>query len=216
MTKKIAPIIMLLMVFILAACGSQAEEVEAVSDEAAARDTPLTLQLMLGTVMLDETAYAIDTQQAAEVLPFWKVLNNLTSSDTAAQAEVDAVIASIQDTMTIEQMAAIEEMELTMEDMAKVSDILGIETVFGGRFGEMTPEMQATVEAMRESGETPPEGFGPGGGLGRGGGQGLGDDSGITPEMRETAMAERGGSLGRGFGINTQLLEAIITFLEAK
>ena len=91
--------------------------------------------------------------------------------------------------------------------------------------GQLTEEQQATAEAMRESGEFP----GPGGGLSPGGGMGLGSgggmgpgggefggDTGITPEMRETAMAERGNGTRRGFGINTQLLEAIITFLEAK
>jgi len=169
--------------------------------------------------MLDETAYAIDSQQAAELLPLWKVLLSLTDSDTAAQAEVDAVFASIQDSMTSEQMAAIENMELTMADMAKVMEILGIETGFGGRFGEITPEMQATIEAMRESGEGPPEGFGGGqgfgGGMGPGGGMGSSGE-GISPEMRETAIAGRGSNLGRGFGINTPLLEGVITFLEAK
>ncbi|MCJ7701394.1 MAG: hypothetical protein MUO62_07420 [Anaerolineales bacterium] len=217
MTRKIYPFIMLLLVFILAACASSAEEADPSSGETTVRETPLELQLMLGSVMLDETAYAIDSQQAAELLPLWKVLSNLTGSDTAAQAEVDAVIASIQDTMTPEQMAEIEAMALTNADMSEVSEKLGIEIGGGGRFGEMTPEMQATIEAMRESGERPPEGFGPGGGMGQGGGQGPGGgDTGISPEMRETAMAERGSNLGRGFGINTQLLEAIIAFLEAK
>ena len=161
------------------------------------------------------------SDQAGELLPLWKVLNTLTGSDTAAQAEVDAVMASIRDAMTPEQMAAIQEMDLSMADMGEVFQILGIEINFGGGFGELTEEQQATMEAMRSSGEFSQAGrgggMGPGGGMGMGPGGGeFGEDTGITPEMRETAMATRGNGTGRGFGINTQLLEAIIIFLEAK
>ena len=220
--KTITLFVIFILAITLAACGSSEETTNANGDENPTRETPLSLQLMLGTVLLDKTDHAISAEQAAELLPLWKVLNTLSGSDRAAQAEVDAVITSLQDTMTAEQMAAIKGMELTMADSAEVMEILGIDTNFGDRFGEMDPEMQATMEAMRESGDGPPEGMGPGGGQGRGDGLGPGGGmmsggaEGISPEMRETAMAERSGASGRGFGINTQLLEAIIAFLEAK
>lgn len=221
MKKTFYTLLLLLSILTLAACGSTGEENSAASTNGGTTtnqgNISLEMELMLGTVKLDETEYAIDNQQATELLPLWKALRSLSGSETAAQAEIDAVIAAIEDGMTSEQMEAIGTMELSMADMADVAEILGIEIGGGGRFGEMTPEMQATMEAMRESGEGPPEGFGPGGGLGQGGGQGPGGgDTGITQEMRETAIAGRGGNLGRGFGINTQLLEAIIAFLEAK
>jgi hypothetical protein len=225
MTKKIMYlIIVLLLSLTLAACGCSAEAsknegADSNSEASDNQEVPQYMELILGTVLLEETEHAVDTVQAAELLPLWKVLGSLSNSDTGAQAEVDAVIASIEDAMTSEQIAAMEGMELTMTDTAEVMEILGVEADFGGRFGEMDPEMQATMEAMRESGEGPPEGFGPGqgpgGGMGRDG-QGIGGNPGMDPEMMETAMAERSGALGRGFGINTQLLDAIITFLEAK
>ena len=67
--------------------------------------------------------------------------------------------------MTSDQMKVIEEMGLTMADMAEVAETLGIELGFGGgsRFGDITPEMQETMEAMRESGEFPGGGGGFGG-----------------------------------------------------
>jgi hypothetical protein len=222
MKKTYIILLPLLLVLILAACGGAASEGNATTRNTDTSpqnfETPIEMQLMLGTVKLDETEYSIGSEQASELLPLWKALRSLVSSDTAAQAEVDAVISAIQDGMTAEQMAAIEAMGLTMQNFAEVADTLGIETGSGGRFGEMTPEMQATMQAARESGEGPPEGFGGGQGLGggQGSGGGFGGDTGITPEMRETAMAARGGTLGRGFGINTALLDAVIAFLEAK
>ncbi len=224
MKKTILILLSLLLVLTLAACGTNGSESNATPGEAESTnrvfETPLEMQLMLGTVKLDETEYPIDAEQAAKLLPLWKALRSLASSETAAQVELDAVIASIQDEMTVEQMEAIEAMDLTMQDFADVAEILGIETGFGGRFGEMTPEMQATMEAARESGEGRPGGFGPGedfgGGMGPGGGLGPGGAEGFTPEMRETAMAERGGSFNRGFGINSALLDGVIAFLEVK
>ena len=227
MNRKIYYLIVISIVaFILTGCSNSADETIPDSGESTSQEMPVSLQLMLGTVLLEETDYSVDADQAAELLPYWQVLQSLSGSERAAQAEVDAVFSSIEEAMTSEQMSAIEEMGLTGADTARVMEKLGIEMDFGSRFGDMDPEMQATMEAMRESGEGPPEGFspgqrpgggiGPGGGLGPGGGQGFSGNTGITQEMRETAMAERGGSFGRGFGINNQLLEAVISFLETK
>lgn len=237
MKKLILILLSLSVILLLTACGEASSETNPENADANSADgrsfaTRPEMKLMLGTVKLEETDQAIDSSQAAELLPLWKALRSLVNSDTAAQAEIDAIINQIQETMTPEQMAAIDAMNLTMQDFASVSEILGIELgTGGGQFGEMTPEMQATMEAMRESSEFPGEGefsdggeF-PGGGPGFGGGQGLGggqepgsdfDGAGMDPSARETAMAESGGTFDRGFGINTQLLDAIIEFLEAK
>jgi len=228
MKKTTLTSLSLLLVLILAACGGNSPERNSNPDNTDPTtmnfEMPVEMKLMLGTVKLDETEFAIDPEQASDLLPLWKTLRSLSSSETAAQAEVDAVISAIQEAMTTEQMAAIEAMGLTMKDFTGVAETLGLETGFGGRFGEITPEMQATMEAARESGEFPSEGFeggfvfgggqGPGGGQGRGGG--FGGEPGFSPEMRETAIAERGDTFGRGFGINTALLDGIIAFLEAK
>ena len=89
---------------------------------------------------------------------------------------------------------------------------------FAERFGELSPEMQATMEAVRESGQF--LGRGSGGGQfpgGRpGGGEGLSGGGEISPEARETAMAERGDFRGAQSGLNPMLLEAVIEFLQGK
>jgi hypothetical protein len=222
--KILFPTLFIFLALTLTACGSNANTVDTnQSDSTNQRTMPLDLQLMLGTVKLDETEFAIDSAQASELLPLWKALRSLASSDTTAQAEVDAIINQIHDTMTEDQLNTIEAMGLSMQDMAGVAQTLGLEFGSGGRFGEITPEMQSTMEAMRQNGQFPgggefPEG-GPGGGFIIGGGQDPGGGfggAGMDPSVRETAIAERGGSGGQGFGINTQLLDAIITFLEAK
>ncbi|MBC8508776.1 MAG: hypothetical protein ISR58_15705 [Anaerolineales bacterium] len=208
MKKTIFTLTLLTFVLILAACGSSTSEVGSNENDNQEFTLPLDMQLLIGTVKLDESENAIDAEQAAELLPLWKALRSLSESETAASAEVEALVNQIQDSMTSEQIEAIEAMELSMSDFADVRETLGIE----GGFGDITPEMQATMEAARESGEFPtggrPGGDIPGGGQGPGGGQEL------SAEARQTAIAERGGTRGAGLGLNTALLEGIIEFLE--
>ena len=224
MEKRILNVITFaLLIFVTTACGSKAEDTGSIQIEGQNQpDIPLSTKLMLGTVKLDETEQAVDTEQADSLIPLWKALRSLAANDTTAQAEVDAVVIQIQETMTSDQLDAIEEMGLTMRDTGSIFEILGVESTFGGRFDDITPEMQATMEAMRESGEFPGGGDSPGGRPGFGGGSGQGPGGGdfggaeMDPSVRETAMAERGGTFGRGFGINTQLLDAFIDFLITK
>lgn len=234
MKKIILPLTLLVMIFALVACNGSntASTVENAAGTTAGTpngdrqfNMPTNMKLLLGTVKLDETDYAVDAEQASELLPLWKALRSLSESDTTAQVELDALVTQIQETMTPEQISAIDNMNLTMQDTASVMQTLGIETSNFGGFGDITPEMQATMEAARASGDFPGggpggdfPGGGPGGG-GPGGGQGFGGGFGgaeMDPTARETAIAERGGTRGAGFGLNTDLLDAIIQFLEAK
>jgi hypothetical protein len=229
--KIIRTTTLILLILTLAACTGTTSEPEAANPETGGNpessnenpslnnanddgefSMPTESLLMLGTILLDDTEHVVDANQASVLLPLWKALRSLGESETTAQAEIDAIISQIEDTMTTEQRIEIEAMELTMQDMGSVAEILGLEMGgFGGDFGEITPEMQATREAMRESGNLQR----PGGGLGPGGGQGP-DGAEMDPTARETAMAERGGTRGARSGINSILLDGLIEFLEAK
>ena len=173
---------------------------------------PISTQLIIGTFELEETALAVDAQLASELLPLWKAVRSLSSSETVAQEEMDAIIKQIQDTMAPEQIEAIAAMQLTREDMTIAAEKMGLEISFGAsRFSDMTPEQQATAQAARESGQPLPGGGVPGAGSGRGSGEGV-----VSPEARATAQAERGGTGRFTSGINSALLDAMIELLEAK
>ena len=191
-------------------------------------DTPLAMQLALGTFKLEETDYPVDAEQASALLPLWKATRSLSQSETVATEELQAVINQIQGTMSSDQIGAIESMNLTFRDVGTIAEELGLD--FGSsRFGDLSPEMQATMQAARESGQFPQGGFGrggdfpgggfPGGGPGDGGGGpggGFRQGSGLSPEQQQTAVAARGGFRQAGLGVPTQLLDAVIKFLENK
>jgi len=179
------------------------------------REMPLAMTLALGTFKLEGSEYPLDPDQADEMLVLWKAVRSLSESDNTAVEEMDALFNQIQAVFSPEQLAEIEAMELSFQDMRAVAEQMGIELGFGGgRFGDLAPEQQATIEAARESGQFPRGGFGggfPGGGPGGGPG-----GAGLSPEQRETAIAERGGFPRISLGLPQLLLEALIEFLEGK
>jgi hypothetical protein len=179
----------------------------------------ISSQLGFGTLLLEDSEYAVDAEQAAQQLPLWKAARSLSESETAAQAELEAVFNQIEETMTAEQIGAIAELQLTGEAMAQLLEELGISFGFGGGFGDLTPEQQATAQAARESGESPPGGGFPGGGFlggqGRGAGQAFGGGN-ITPEQQATLEARRAerGSFGARFAL--VFVDPLIELLEKR
>jgi hypothetical protein len=104
-----------IFLFSLAACaGSTA------STETAQASTSLSQegQLLLGTLGLESTEFAVSANQASALLPLWETLQSLESSGTSAQAEVQAVIDQIQGSMSDDQLTAITAMNLTPQDLA--------------------------------------------------------------------------------------------------
>ena len=175
---------------------------------------PLSAQLGFGTLLLEDSEYAVDADQAAQLLPLWKAARSLSESETAAEAELEAVFNQIEETMTAEQINAIANLQLTGEAMARLMEDLGISFGFGGdRFGNLTPEQQATAQAARESGEGPPGGGFPGGGQGRGGGQGI-EGAELTPEQQATIEARRAERGGVGARFALVFVDPLIELLE--
>jgi hypothetical protein len=147
------------------------------------------------------------------------VLNSLSSSDTAAPEELTAITEQIQETMTAEQLQAIEEMAITSEDMFATMQELGLVNA---------PQVNASGTPQPGSGFGGGQGQGPGGGFVPGGAPpgggppdggpgGGGGGQGLTQEQIATAQARRAEG-GGGFGnrMLTPLVEAVIELLESK
>ena len=74
------------------------------------RDTNL---LALGTLQLEGTDQAVTPEQATKLLPLWTLIQESTLQ---GDAETQAVVRQIRNTMTADQLAAMEAMSLTQED----------------------------------------------------------------------------------------------------
>lgn len=180
-------------------------------------------QLILGTLKLEETEYAVSSDQAAELLFLWQAYLSMIQSDTAAEAEIDALIDQIQETMTADQIAAIAAMELTQDHVATLVQEMGI---IGP--GGATPE-GATGNSSGESfiiegrglpeGGAPPggqfQGGGPSGGQMPGGAVVMGEGAGqnLSQDQIATLQAERGTGGGRANRPGMFLLNPLLQFL---
>lgn len=214
--KKLTIIFLTIFTFILTACGaSDSTEAAATSQtESTAPTLSGATLLVLGTLKLDGTEQAVTAEQAAELLPLWQVYSELISSDTAAQAEIDALEKHIEETMTAEQMKAITEMNLTPQDSFAIMQEMGIGMGSG----------RSSTSDGSSSNFTPGQGMGPGGGMGTGGGappdMGGGGASGqmpggqsVSPEQIATAQAARA-EQGGGNMMLSNLMNALIQYLQ--
>ncbi len=183
---------------------------------------PVETQLVLGTLKLEGTPQAVDPAMAAQLIPLYTLLQQLTGSGSAAQAEIDAVLEQIQSTMTTDQIHAIAEMKLTQTAMA---DYFG----GAGRFsasGTRTPGAfsggnfpgggsEGGGPPAGFEGGAPPAGFegGPGGGAGASGNGG----SGLNQNQIATLRAQRTGMPGfQESGTPLFLINQLIQLLEKK
>ncbi len=231
MFKKIIIAFMILMTLNLAACGSNGANdpsLAMTTGETATGTLPPLAQITIGMFKLENTKQAVTAEQAAELLPLWQVYQSMSTSDNAAQEELEALVEQIEDSMTSEQMNAISDMKLTQEDLFAVMQEQGFAPV-GGQ--GLSAEQIATAQAGGGSGGgsgggfTPPDGgFPPSGAPGEapggfqgGPGQGTGGQNLNTVQMA-TARAERSAGAGGGMfnRVPPMLVEAVIKFLETK
>ena len=215
--KKIT--ILMVLMLTLTACGTASSGTQQAASGQPDRSLPIQEQILIGTFKLEGTSQAVTAQQAAQLIPLWQVYKDLSSSDTAAQEEIDGLVQQIQDTMTPEQMQAITDMNITRQDLFTVMQDQGITQGRGQANGNGQNGQNGNgggfVFGPPDGG--PPGGFG-GGEPGRfpGGGNGPGGQS-FTPEQIATAQAARG--QGDGFGSNripSGLIDALVQYLQGK
>jgi hypothetical protein len=172
-----------LVALLLAGCGTAKTAVPSTSADRLNTNytdaLPVETQLVLGTLKLEGTPQAVDSATAAKLVPLYTLLEQMTTSGTSAQAEIDAVLDQIQGTMTTDQIHTIAAMKLTQKDM----------TAFFGSAGGFS----------RTGTRTPGAGFGGGGGFpGGGGGDAGGPPAGFTGGGGGRTGGGAGGTGGAG------------------
>jgi hypothetical protein len=109
-------------------------------------------QLALGTLMLEETAYAVTSEQAKTLLPLWQALQG----GVTAEDEIGAVLKGIEGAMTGEQLAAVAEMQLTQDDTRALMEEQGFGPGGGFPGGGGDPDARATRQAEFGGGDERP------------------------------------------------------------
>ncbi len=183
----------------LAACSSSDKTPETTDQTAGVTtqtNVPESVVLLIGTWKLDGTPKEITAEQANKLLPLWQLFQTLSTSDTAAPEEVEAVLKQIKQVMTPDQLEAIAAMNITLDEMRAFMQEMGVAGQGGGA--------------------------GPGGGMGQppagmvpGMGGGGGNTSGLSPQEIATAQAKRA-SVTSSKRVPGPLLNGFIEYLQTK
>ncbi len=217
--KKITYTVILLLAMIATACSAsnQSNRSSNRQNGSSTGALPPTTQLIIGTLKLEGTDQAVTAKQAADLLPLWQTMKVLSTSDTAAAQEKEALVAQIQGTMTAEQMKAITAMNLTRSDMFAFMQEQG-----AGPGGTPTVRQNSNSQNgnssngnRRNSGQGG-GGFGgppPGGGFGGPGGGFGGQGQNTNRTQIATAQASRQQT---GSFIPPALLNGLIEYLQKK
>lgn len=193
---------------------------------------PVEQKLGYGTLKLEGTPQAITAEQAKTLLPLWKAVKALNTSSTTSTAEINALYKQIQDSLTPDQVQAIQTMTWTNTDMAATMKQYGIQQAQGqGGFANLSPEQRATrVAQFQAQGGGNRTGGGGNGGAGFAGGGGGGGFAGGGPggfagggqngqTVQRTPNPQRtpgAGGARRGGGFNTLFADAVIKLLQQK
>jgi hypothetical protein len=186
---------------------------------------PVETQLVLGTLKLEGAPQAVDPAMAAQLLPLYTLLQQLTTSGSAAQAEIDAVLEQIQSTMTTDQIHAIAAMKLTQTEMADYFRSAGRFSASGTRTPGAANGADVPGGGFVIEGNGPPAGFEGGGpSFGSEGGPGNGGPStsrnggsGLSQNQIATLRAQRTGTPGyQGTGTPSFLINQLIQLLQKK
>ncbi|HTX93248.1 MAG TPA: hypothetical protein VMC09_18680 [Anaerolineales bacterium] len=203
-----------LLLFGLAACSKTASQASGKSS------APLSseVELLVGTFKLEGTDQAVTADQAKQLLPLWQTLQSLSTSNTAASEEIDAVVDQIKGTMTAAQMDKITAMKLTQQDMMSLMGQAGLSP--NGASSTTTPMQLGGLPNSGNSSQGgpggaggPPAGGAPSGGFPSNGGSdpgfggGPNSASGTPQAFPSNGMANR---------VPAPLLNALIELLQKK
>jgi hypothetical protein len=122
MNKKIFWTTLILLTLTSTACATIKKTTGTASGgRASAGELSTQTKLILGTINLEETDYMVTSEQATQLLPMFYVLQDLNESSSAAQEEIDGLVDQIQGTLTEDQLQAIDDMSLSMRDVAALT-----------------------------------------------------------------------------------------------
>lgn len=201
--------ILILLALILSACGTSQTNLPSTQAMPDNGELPEITKLVIGTLNLKDTENAITPEQAKELLPLWQVYLSLLTSDTAAQEEIDVLVEQIGETMTPEQIQAIEAMQLSQEDRFTVMQENGL------GMGGNRPQASDSSSGGNSGGFAPPDGGGmPGGAPPDGGGMpGGGMPSGTQGQSRDQSTEAQPVQGMGGGGVPTPLIQEAIDYL---
>ena len=191
---------------------------------------PVENKLAIGTLALEGTSNAVTAEQAKTLLPLWKAVKSLSSSSTISTDEMNALYQQIQEAMTADQVAAINNLSLKQSDFQALQQKYNIQMPQPGAAAQGTP---AAKSGSSSGGSTTGGannnasggGFpgGDPGGMGMPPDGGAGGPGGMPPDQGQssgraqvTPSGTRPAGQGPRGGMNTMFIDPLIKVLQER
>jgi hypothetical protein len=157
--KKTAIALLVFILMALTACGvpSTPAATQQSTSTGGVDSSTLTLdeRLAIGTLQLENTELAVDSETASALLPLWRAVRALKTSDTISAQEMDALYQQIEDAMTFEQVKAIEVMTFTNDDIDTLMASLGVQYDTNSSQNTASASSETSLPAMPPGGGVP-------------------------------------------------------------
>lgn len=199
--KKLLFSLLIVLTILLSACSTASTGTPTSSSEA---DLPIATQLAVGTLKLAESGQDITAEQAEELVLYWQVYKELSQSETAAQAEIDGLVAQIQETMTEAQMQAITDMALTQQDVLNAMQGMTVVSSSSSNSASSSADLP-TGGPPADGGGAPPDNGGIGLELGS-----------AVPAADQAQGSQLAPGLTATAGVPSTLVDAVIESLQQK
>ena len=220
MFHKTAPFSILLMLVLstaLAACSGNPLANLPIMPQTQANDPAkmaVTSKLAVGILKMEGTSQAVTSTQACALLPLWRAVYKMGNDQSASSTEVTALYEQIQETLTADQVNAIQKINWTQQELMELTQKYG----GGNPSGQSASSSAAAKSSSSQQGGPgggPPDMGGPGGGPM---GDILGPSGGTTSS---TATAKSGSTSARGApssdgNLNPMLASAVINVLKTR
>jgi uncharacterized protein YbaA (DUF1428 family) len=200
--KKLLFSLLIVLSLFLYACSTASTGTPISSTD---NELPIATQLAVGTLKLEEGEQDVTAEQAEELVVYWQVYKELSQSETAAQAEMDGLVAQIQETMTDPQLQAITDMALTQQDV--LTAMQGMTVV--------SRNSSDTTVSSPSGGNMPVGGPPDGGGAAPDVGMAI-DGSGVAPAVDQVQSSQFGTGLVVTAGVPSTLIDAVIESLQQR
>ncbi len=226
MKKKLVLLLSIIAILTVSACnavgttnGNATQTTTAGSDQ-----LPTLSKLVVGTYKLIDSSTPVTQTQAKELVILWKAYKELQTRDTKAQQEVTDLLSQINSSLSTDQIAAIDGMNLSARDVMSLVQELGVSASTTTTKTGSSSSSSSSGSSRSSGGATggfpgggmPPD-MAAGGGPGLDGGFGAGGSTSATPSAstRATMQARRADSGAQTATMALLLIDPLITKLES-
>jgi hypothetical protein len=212
----------ILMLLLAAACTSQSASAALATSSSAATDqianpSQLTVKdkLGIGILSLNKAGLPISTEQAAVLLPLWQVVRSLGTDKNASSAELAALYVQIQDTLTADQVAQIEQFTWSQTELTSLVQQYQSQTMLVSSTVKPTTTTSTSTTGQNMGGGPGGDMLPPDGGIMMGGGASLGMTPGqsTTGETQQSLIQNQLSSQS-SVDLNVLLANAVINLLQ--